>query len=130
MRKNITMSGEFVPPSRNVIVVDKDLIFVTHMQSSCPDSSCDPAGPNGQCPAGENCVAPDVNFCFVEPCMDGQRGECRSVSRERGNSSLAYPPCLPNSADPNNNCAKMTLLFDRKIMIPVSIPTIINAANW
>ncbi|EEC10841.1 protein jagged-2, putative [Ixodes scapularis] len=90
---------------------------VTCSPGPCPESGCDPVGSTGQCPLGQTCLARAPEACFVNPCpTGGPRGDCSDVA----NASHAAKPsqCLPNSADPSNNCAKMTLLFDRRTMTP------------
>ncbi|XP_040359938.1 protein jagged-1 [Ixodes scapularis] len=90
---------------------------VTCSPGPCPESGCDPVGSTGQCPLGQTCLARAPEACFVNPCpTGGPRGDCSDVA----NTSHATKPsqCLPNRADPSNNCAKMTLLFDRRTMTP------------
>ncbi|XP_076306369.1 protein jagged-1-like isoform X2 [Tachypleus tridentatus] len=79
-----------------------------------------------QCPQGQICV-PDIDStCFVPPCSS--RGRCSPTGNLTKTSTdvlLSNFKCKPNSAKLDNNCATITLMFDRsKILQGLTVESV------
>lgn len=93
---------------------------VTCSQVPCKKQSCLLSSNLGEkqlgCPLDQMCVPVALSSCVSPPCSS--RGECwyeanttQFLFHRRKPSS-----CLPNKAQPSNNCAKMTLFFNEEEM--------------
>lgn len=77
--------------------------------------------PSGQdpsqqsCPAGRECVKHSYLTCFSPPCH--QWGVC---SMARKSPPQATTKCQPNSGHLDNSCGRITLVFNRDKVPPVS----------
>lgn len=66
------------------------------------------------CEKGQICIPTIKNACFTPPCPP--RGECRWKDNNTHTSVLPITGCMPGIANPSNNCAKITLLFEKPKM--------------
>lgn len=75
--------------------------------------TAEPNAPGTQCPPGQQCREKAPGQCLQPPCAAW--GEC-------GPEELALPstPCLPRSGHLDNNCARLTLRFNREQVPQVS----------
>ena len=71
------------------------------------------------CGAHETCVTRSNEICFTPPCLPW--GTCHALDKiSEVVHSGVNTNCLPNSAVINNNCVKLTLVFDKSKMPTVS----------
>lgn len=71
------------------------------------------------CDSHEVCVPALHETCLSPPCIF--RGDCRSLepSRRVAPPKLPAPTeCWPNQADLDDNCARITILMDNRIITP------------
>ncbi|XP_072128583.1 protein jagged-2b isoform X5 [Mobula birostris] len=77
----------------------------------CGQKSCllqdRPGRENFQCPEGQTCQVSPWLKCFSPPCTDW--GECNPQS-----ALPVHTTCQPNAPYLDNNCAKITLLFNKE----------------
>ncbi|XP_078593136.1 protein jagged-1-like isoform X1 [Branchiostoma floridae x Branchiostoma japonicum] len=68
-----------------------------------------------ECPPGQYCMVPTEDSCFTPPC--GRWGHCRTPGLDLPSGPVSRTTtCLPNTTELDNNCAKITLMFDKTRM--------------
>lgn len=70
---------------------------------------------SAQCPPGQQCLPRAPGQCLQPPCAAW--GECGAQG-----PLLPSTPCVPRSGHLDNNCARLTLRFDRSQVPQVSPP--------
>lgn len=70
---------------------------------------------SAQCPPGQQCEEKAPGQCLQPPCAAW--GECGPEE-----PLLPSTPCVPRSGHLDNNCARLTLRFDRDQVPQVSCP--------
>lgn len=73
------------------------------------------AAPSAQCPPGQQCREKAVGQCLQPPCENW--GECTTEEPLPPST-----PCLPRTPHLDNNCARLTLHFNRDQVPQVSHP--------
>ncbi|KFM80026.1 Protein serrate, partial [Stegodyphus mimosarum] len=69
------------------------------------------------CPNGQACVAFPSDICFTPPCHSHGRCEMNHNSSEALSQEIVPAEnCQPNKSVLSNNCAKITLFFNRNEM--------------
>ncbi|XP_064600471.1 protein jagged-1-like isoform X2 [Liolophura sinensis] len=76
------------------------------------------------CGEQETCVIQTEQTCFTPPCLPW--GQCRPMNRVTDPTPAGVQTtCIPNSAKLSNNCAKITLIFDKsKMPAGVTVETV------
>ncbi|XP_067680460.1 protein jagged-1-like [Haliotis asinina] len=103
---------------------------VTCSKIWCGPRNCLPhpntSEPVVHCMNDETCVVQTKEICFTPPCLPW--GQCKKVDHIKDPMPQGLETaCTPNSANLGNNCAKITLVFDKsKMPMGVSVETICN----
>ncbi|XP_054720792.1 protein jagged-1-like [Uloborus diversus] len=85
----------------------------------CSPQLCDldPNSTRQLCPPGETCKSLSLDACFTPPCHNF--GRCRrnhNKSEALSQEMTLAGKCQPNNARLSNNCAKITLFFNKEQM--------------
>lgn len=90
----------------------------------CNSHLCDldPNSTKQMCAQGFTCVPSSSESCFTKPCrIFGRCRPSQNFSEALSLETTSAKKCQPNNAILSNNCAKITLFFDKSHMPNVSL---------
>ncbi|GFQ71749.1 protein serrate [Trichonephila clavata] len=101
----------------NGCICNKGKTQCTQMWCGLRLCDLDPNSTKRLCPAGQSCGPTSTDACFTRPCRP--YGKCILSDNSSEALSQELVPdekCIPNNAVLSNNCAKITLFFDKSKM--------------